>query len=51
MLAQNFKSAEALGLPEDLYTGLIKTLGMLERGELIRALRAYLTTGQPDWND
>jgi len=34
MLARNFKSATDLGIPENVYAGLIKVLGMMERGEL-----------------
>jgi hypothetical protein len=34
MLAQNFMTAEALGIPEAECTALIKVLGMMERGEI-----------------
>lgn len=40
MLAQNFKTAEELGLTEFGYSGLLRVLGMLERGELV-----YTTPG------
>lgn len=35
MLAHNFLTAEKLGLSEEMYQGMIMTLGMLERNELI----------------
>ncbi len=41
MLAQNFKSAEELGLTEKGYRGLIKVLGMLEREELVHSPEPY----------
>jgi len=34
VLAQNFKTAAELGIPEVIHEGLIKVLGMMERGEL-----------------
>src|SRR3977135_767238 len=34
MLGRNCKSATDLGIPENVYAGLIKVLGMMERGEL-----------------
>ncbi len=37
MLMQNFKTAADLGISDPELTGLIKVLGMLERGELTNA--------------
>lgn len=34
MLAQNFKTAEELGITDQLHTALITVLGMMERGEI-----------------
>lgn len=34
MLAQNFMTAEALGITEEQHTALVKTLGFFERGEV-----------------
>ena len=34
MLAQNFKTADELGLEPDHYEALIKLLGMFERNEI-----------------
>lgn len=48
MLAQNFKSAEELGLTETNWKALIGVLGMLERGELVHGELNLKKTR--DWN-
>ena len=35
MLVRNFMTADALGISEDVRTGLVTVLGMLERGEIL----------------
>lgn len=41
MLAQNFMSADALGITEEQHAALVKTLGFFERGE-VPAHRFYM---------
>jgi len=48
MLAQNFKTAVDLGIPESGYTALLKVLGRLEREEITAKMFNMKRVGEPE---